>query len=112
MRKIIVAAFLLLAASTEGSAARLSVSATVLPPRQGILSIQKISDNGDILITIKGGSPPYKLILKDPGLARVTQINTTTFRITGKMEGKGLLIIKDSKVSRVSCSLEICTINP
>jgi len=112
MRKIIVAAFLLLAASTEGSAPRLSVSATVLPPRQGILSIQKISDNGDLLIIIKGGSLPYNLILKNPGLARVIQVNTTTFRITGKMEGKGLLIIKDSKGNRVSCSLEMCTINP
>lgn len=108
-------------AATERPPARtdattqLQVRAIVLPRSVTTdFTIETVEGQNALIVKVKNGVPPYRLTLKNASLARVKQIDVSTFQVTGALMGDTVMEIRDSRVGRVSCDLQIrtCSIVP
>jgi hypothetical protein len=77
-------------------------------------TIETVEGQNALIVKIKNGVPPYRVTLKNANMARVKQIDTSTFQVTGAIIGDTVMEIRDSRVGRVSCDLQIrtCVIVP
>lgn len=98
-----------------GATTQLQVRAIILPRSvTADFTIETVEGQSALIIRIKNGVPPYRVTLKNASLARVKQIDVSTFQVTGELIGNTVMEIRDSRVGRVSCDLQIktCVIVP
>lgn len=94
---------------------QLQVRAIILPRSvTADFTIETVEDQSALIIRVKNGVPPYRVTLKNASLARVKQIDVSTFQVTGALIGNTDMEIRDSRVGRVNCDLQIrtCVIVP
>lgn len=89
---------------------QLQVRAIVIPRSvTADFTIETIEGQNALIVKVKNGVPPYRVTLKNASLAWVKQIDVSTFQVTGALMGNTVMEIRDSRVGRVSCDMQIRT---
>lgn len=105
-----------LAAAAERSFTRTAATAqlqvrAIIPPRSVTANFTIETEEGQnvLIVRVKNGVPPYRLTLQHADLARVKQVDVSTFEVTGALIGDTVMEIRDNSVTRFSCDLQIRT---
>lgn len=94
---------------TETSA-KLQVRAIVLPRSvTADFTIETVEGQNALIVRVKNGVPPYRVTLQNAALATIKQIDVSTFQVTGELTGDTVMEIRDSRVARINCDLQVRT---
>lgn len=92
------------------TSAKLQVRAIVLPRSvTADFTIETVEGQNALIVRVKNGVPPYRVTLQNSTLATIKQIDVSTFQVTGELTGDTVMEIRDSRVARINCDLQIRT---